>query len=46
MTLGKAAACKQDFIALIEKWESATDKGKPFRALLTDLPMNLWLSHT
>ena len=28
---------QQCLIALIEKWNSATDKGKPFRALLTDI---------
>ena len=33
----KGYSTQQCLIALIEKWKSATDKGKSFRALLTDL---------
>ena len=33
----KGYSTQQCLLALIEKWESATDKGKPFGALLTDL---------
>ena len=33
----KGYSTQQCLIALIEKWKSATDKGKSFEALLTDL---------
>ena len=33
----KGFSTQQCFIALIEKWNSATDQGKYFGALLTDL---------
>ena len=33
----KSYNTQQCLIALIEKWKSATDKGKSFGALLTDL---------
>ena len=33
----KDYSMSQCLIALIEKWKSATDKGKSFGALLTDL---------
>ena len=33
----KGYSTQQCLIALIEKWKSATDKGKSFGALLTDL---------
>ena len=33
----KGFSTRQCFIALIEKWKSATDKGKYFGALLTDV---------
>ena len=33
----KCYSAQQGLIALIEKWESAVDSGKSFKALLTDL---------
>ena len=35
----KGYRTQQCLIALLEKWKSATDKGKSFEALLTDLSM-------
>ena len=35
--LRKGCSTEQCLIDLIEKWKSATDKGKSFGALLTDL---------
>ena len=35
----KGCSTQQCLIALIETWKSATDKGKSFGALLTDLSM-------
>ena len=38
----KDCSTQQCLIALIEKWKSATDKGKSLRPLLTDLSNNLY----
>ena len=41
----KGYSTQERLIALIEKWKSATDKGKSFGALLTDYLRPLIVSH-
>ena len=41
MQFQKGVNTQQCLLALLEKWKTAVDKGKVFRALLTDLPKAL-----